>query len=262
MKKITTILLLLSFFVISFGQTNDNSEYRYLAFKFFLTNNISFPAPENNNVMIKSPYGDMMKQNNEIFSYTPGGGMAVVFNYDFKSDKLGLIFGLDVQDLGFKNYYKSVTGNFLVTSQYRALQVGLPIMVKFGSSNIYKNQSYVTFGVQFNQYFLTQNIQKSSWNEAPYVATLPREEIKKSSISAMLGFNYSVYFVNFQLNSTNFVNPDFMTNTNEGVVSPYSHINILNNLYIQTGINIPMTRWLTARNWSAEKIRRFLTRTE
>lgn len=261
MKKITlTILFILSIGLI-FGQ-KPNSEYRYIGFKFNANHNISLPPLDNNYVLIKSPYGDLLKTSNEIFSYTPGGGGSIVFNFDFKNEKAGIVIGVDVQNIGFKNHYASKSGNFLVTNQYRTLQVGVPLLIKFWGTNIYKNQSYMTLGIQLNQYFMTKNIQTSSWNTQMYVGNIAKEELKKSSISAMLGFNYNIYFFNLQLNSSNFVNPEYMTQTAEGNVSPYKHFNIYNNFYIQTGVNIPMTRWLTARNWTAEKIRRFFKRSQ
>lgn len=255
MKKSALILtLILSF---SFIYAQKGSEYRYFGIKTFLSNNISFPAPTNNFVLINTPYGDMLKQNNEIFSYTPGGGASFFYNFDFKSDKTGLVFGLEVQDFGFTNHYITLDNSFKLSSQYRTLQIGVPILFKMGSSNIYKNQSYMTVGVQFNHFFIIQNIQKASWAEgAPFIGNVPKEGVKKSAISFILGYNINIYFINLQLLSSNYINPKYTTQTSEGIVKPFQHVNILNNLYIQTGINLPLTRWLTARNWTAEQIRR------
>ena len=255
MKK--TLLLLSFVFIISTLYSQKlGTEYKYFGIKLFSTNNISFPPPDNNNVLIQTRYGDMKKKNNEIFAFTPGGGASVVYNLDFKGDKFGLVFGIDVQNYGFTNNYISLTNNYKLNNQYRALQIGIPIILKFGFSNIYKNQSYITFGAQFNQYFMHTNIQKVSWLELPTIISVPKEQKKTSAISLMLGYNYGIYFVNFQLLSSNFISQKFQTTTSEGVVSPYAHINLLNNLYIQLGVNIPLTRWLTARNWQAEQVRR------
>jgi hypothetical protein len=255
MKKTALILTLLLTFSFVYGQ--KGSEYRYFGIKVFLTHNLSFPAPENNYVLLNTPYGDMLKQNNEIFAYTPGGGASFFYNFDFKSDKMGIVFGLDVQNYGFTNHYITLDNSFKLSNQYRALQIGVPIVLKMGSSNIYKNQSYFTAGIQFNQFFMIQNIQKASWAEgAPYIGTLPKEEVKNSSISLMLGYNYNIFFINAQLHSSNYINPKYTTQTSEGIIKPYQHVNIFNNIYIQTGINLPLTRWLTARNWTAEQIRR------
>ncbi len=260
MRKFFLILIISILFISVYAQKND--EYRYIGVKIFLNNNISFPSTDNNYVLIHSPYGDLLKENNEIFAYTPGGGLSVVYNYDLKNNKAGLIFGIDVQNYGFTNYYKSKENNFKITDQYRTLQIGIPVFLKIGTANIYKNQAYATVGIQFNQFFMTQNLQKVSWTAEKYIGNVPKEVTKKSSISAMLGFNYNVYFVNFQLLSNNFVNPKYTTRTSEGNVKPFQHVNIMNNLYMQIGVNIPLTRWLTARNWGAEKVRRFFTRTE
>ncbi len=252
--------MLLFIFSNAFSQKKKNSEYRYLAFKFFATHNISFPPGANDNVLIKTPYGDMIKKNHEAFSYTPGGGASIIFNYDFKNEKLGVVLGIDIQNYGFKNHYMSLSENYLVTNRYRTLQIGIPIFFKWGFYNIYKNQSYITFGVQLNQYFNTLNIQTASWNVSPYIKKLPKEELMKTSIAGILGFNYGVYFVNVQFLTANFMNKKYEVTTAEGVVAPYKHLNIMNNLYIQTGFNIPLTRWLSARNWPAERVRRVFSK--
>ena len=260
MKKSILLLTFITIFSVLYSQSKD--EYRYIGIKLFTTSNLSFPPPANDNFLIRTESGDMAKKNNEIFTYTPGGGGSIIYNYDFKRDLAGIAIGIDIQNYGFSNHYITLDENYKLSNQYRVLQIGVPFLVKFGFTNIYEKQSYFTAGAQFNQYFMHTNIQKTSWKETSTVISMPKEQRKNSAISLMLGYNYGIYFVNFQLLSTNYISKKYQTTTFEGSVTPYSHLNILNNLYIQLGINIPLTRWLTARNWQAEQIRRSFKRNQ
>ncbi len=249
---LTTVL----FFSLSLFSQKKWSEYRYFGLKIYPISNISLPPSENQYLMIKTPYGDMLKQNNEVFAYTPGGGISLFFNVDQKSDKTGIVFGLNVENYGFQNMYQAIDADYKVKNQYRVTQIGIPVYLKYWSSNIYKQQLYMTVGFEYDLFIATANIQKSNWDAMPYTRILPREEVKTSAFAATMGFNYNIYFFNVKLLSSNFVNKKYITRLDEGVITPYQDINIFNNLYIETGINIPMTRWLTARNWTAERIRR------
>jgi len=261
MKKIIIFSVAIICTISAFAQKKW-SEYRYLGFKIYPVHNISLPPANNPYILIKSPYGDMLKENNEIFSYTPGGGASLFFNIDQKSDKTGIVLGVNVENYGFKNLYKTASADYKVVNEFRVTQIGVPIYLKYWASNIYKQQLYMTIGFEYNLFLTTANIQKSNWNELSFVKILSREETKKSAFAATIGLNYNIYFVNLKLLSTNFVNSKYIVELDEGIITPYQDINIFNNLYLETGINIPMTRWLTARNWTAERIRRFLNPTE
>ncbi len=257
MKKIITLILTLAICTTVFGQ-KEKKEYHYLGVKVFVSNNLSFPTAKNNYVLIKSPYGDLLKENKDIFTYTPGGGASIVYNFDFKNEVAGIIFGLSIDNYGFTNKFKDQTpkSDFSVVNQYRALQLGVPLMLKFGIKSVYKNQAYMTAGLQFNKYFMYYNYQRASWNESTTVKKMPKEQVNGSSLAGVLGLNYNMFFVNLQYNLKNFINKEYTTSTSEGIVKPYKHLSSFNSLYIQLGVNIPMTRWLTSRNWTAEKIRR------
>lgn len=258
MKK---ILLLIIVFVINttliFAQ-KKSSEYKYIGIKISAVNNFSFPPADNNNVLIRSPYGDLMKQNNTPLTYTPGAAFSIIYNNDNRNDKRGIAFGIDVQNYGFQNVYKSTTSDFILKNQYRVTSIGIPVYLKIWNSNIYKNQLYATVGAEFNYFLNVYNYQTASWNALQYIRKMPVQELNKMSFSAMLGFNYNVFFINFQLLSSNFLNKDYIATIEEGTIYPYKDLNLFNNLTVQTGINIPLTRWLTARNWAAEKTRRIL----
>ncbi len=261
MKKIIITTLIITTYLISFSQGSLN-EYRYFGIKTSIIHNISFPLKNNNNILIKSPYGDMLKHHRMFATYTPGGAFSVVYNFDFKNDKAGLVLGAEFKNFGYSNYFVSDTLDFKVNQQLRVYSVGIPIYLKFSTNNIYKNQLYGTFGFRYDFFFLAQSMNKASWNEQLFIKDIENNASKSSAFSITAGFNYNIYFIRLSLLTSNFIAKDFSTNIQEGTVRPYQHINITNNIYIATGVNIPLTRWLTARNWTAEKIRRFFKPTE
>lgn len=261
MKKITIIILLTVFAFAAFSQSSltkgAKSEYKYFGIKVGLMNNFSLPLIENNNVLIKSPRGDLLKTYNIIpFTYTPGASFGLVYNFDFQNDNSGIVFGAEFLNFGFSNSYHSIELDYIVKEQIRVYSLSIPVYLKFGD-NVYKNQFYGTFGFQYNLYLMPQTFQKSNWNEQLYIGEIDKQASRSSSISVITGVNYKVYFLKMQLLTSNFVSKDFSTTIEEGTIRPYQHLNITNNLYITAGVNIPLTRWLTARNWTAEKIRRF-----
>ena len=275
MKKTILLIILIASSLSSIIAQKD-SEYRFFGVKFSAVNNFSFGSESNNFVFFDSPYGDLMKENNSVISYTPGGAFSIIYNTDNPNDKQGFAFGIDVQNYGFKNLYKSTTSSFSVTDEYRVTSVGIPIYFKYWPSNIYKDQLYLTVGVQLNYNIATYNYQTSNWSRTmpncdplvndcdlvQYVHKLSSAKTKKIGLAATLGLNYNIYFINFQLLSPNFVNKKYTVTIEEGTITPYENINFMNSFYVQTGINIPLTRWLTARNWTAEKIRRTLLRSK
>lgn len=256
MRKYLFLILILNICGISLFAQHKHSEYWYLGFKMSAIHNISLAPPNNDSWLINSPNGDLLKQNNSFITYTPGGSSTIIFNFDSKNDIMGFVVGIDIQNYGFHNSYKAQVGDFKIINEYRVTSVGIPIYFKYWSSSIYKNQMYLTIGIEYNRFINVYNYQTSNWNSLQYITKLPKEQTVSSSISATLGFNYKLFFINLNLLAKNFVNKKYQTHIEEGNVSPYQHINILNGLTIQTGLNIPLTRWLTVHNWTAEKIRR------
>lgn len=265
MKKTLITITLLIFVFTSFSQSSltsgAKSEYRYFGIKTGIVNNFSLPLNENNFIFIKSPKGDMTKKFNIVpFTYTPGASFSIIYNYDFKNDKTGIVFGTEFSNFGFSNSYRSDLLSYVVKDQIRVYSVGIPLLLKFGD-NVYKNQFYGTFGIQYNLYLMPQSFQTSNWSEQLYIGSIDNEASRMTSLSIVGGVNYNIYFAKVQYLTSNFISKDYSTTIEEGTIRPYQHLNFTNNMYLTMGANIPLTRWLTARNWTAEKIRRFFKRT-
>ena len=237
-----------------------HAEYWYASFKFSLINNVSLPSNKNSTVFINSPYGHM-PANTASFTYTPGINSGFYYNFDFKNNMAGLVVGLEFQNIGFSFRYKTQNTKYKFSSsnQFRANIVNIPIYLKLWNSDIYKKQNYVFAGFVYEKFLDVYNIQISSWNSILYTHKLSDAEKIRTSWQAIAGLNYDIYFVSVRYSFSNFLNKNYMYVSNaEGTIRPYSDVNFFNSLYIEAGLNIPLTRWLTTKYWTAEKIRRFI----
>ncbi len=247
-----------------FAQVQENkirkhAEYWYASFKVSLINNVSLPSDENSIVFINSPYGHMPATATP-FTYTPGINAGFYYNFDFKNNMAGLVIGVEFQNIGFSFKYKTQNPDykFKSTNQFRTNVLNFPVYLKMWNSDIYKKQSYFFAGFVYQKFLQTYNIQTSSWNSVLYTHKLSDAEKKRSSWQAIAGMNYDIYFVSARYSFSNFLNKDYMLVTDaEGTIRPYSGVSFLNSFYIEAGLNIPLTRWLTTKYWTAEKIRRF-----
>lgn len=255
-KSIITIFFIL-LIKISFGQAGLK-EFRYWGVKFGLTSNFSLGLKDNPYTLIKTNFGDYIKNYRSRLSITEGGMFEIIYNFDSKNNKRGFVTGINIENLGYSFKYVSDTFNYYVNEQFRTTLVGIPFVLKYSSTHVYKNQTYFTFGAQINIFFLQQTIQKSSWNSSLYVANAPKEAATLTTLSLIAGYNYKIYFIRVNYFLNNFINKNYTTLIEEGTVKPYQHLNFSNQIYLTIGINIPMTRWLTTRSWTAEQIRRML----
>ena len=260
MKKIVILIILFLTInsLLAQDDTEGKSEYRYSALKFSIVHNYTLPFSDNNSVLIQTPYGDMLKTNHNFsLNYVPGIAFSWNYHFDAKNDKWGVVTGLEVQNNGFQSKYQTANKKYWVVDRYRITAVGIPILIKFGGKNIFRNQTYAFVGAQFNYSIITQNIQKSSWS-AERFATILTEEINKTGFVAFAGFNYGVYNIQLEFWPISPIDSKFSPQVEGKIISPYSHINLKSGFFIKTGINVPLSRWLTTRNWTAEKIRRAL----
>jgi hypothetical protein len=266
MKRLSFILLLGMLFSMRAAAQGgdyleDKTEYRYPNFVVGL-NHCFGPAlgGQTENLLINTGRGDV-KQSKKGFVYTPGFQVGAVYNIDFKNNKTGVVVGGKVVNYGFKNKYKCTydpdysreEGDFIATETFRAIGLQIPVLLKFGSSDIYREMSYAYIGVQPTLNFSTAKSQKGSWTEEKYGKKLESGEKNMFSVAATFGFNYDIYSFSVNYMFMEFVNSKFEDSNGK---SPYKGIK--GHIYVCTSLNVPMTRWITIHNWTAEKIRRKL----
>lgn len=255
-KYIILFVIFLSFNSILNAQKN---EYRYAALKFGITHNYNFFAARNNtDVMLRTSNGDMLKEPLAGFNYIPGGAFSFLYHLDSKTDKYGFVIGVEYQNNGFRSKYISENDKFTLVDQFRVQAVGVPFIFKFGGSNIYINQKYLFVGVEYNYFLYVQNIQKTNWNDGKISSHVisPINGARKSGFVGILGFNY--YIFNFQAEywASNYIFPGYQNLENN--IKPYSHLPNFN-IFLKTSVTVPLTRWLTTKSWTAERVRRIFS---
>ncbi|MBO4373416.1 MAG: outer membrane beta-barrel protein [Bacteroidales bacterium] len=261
MKHLTLILLFcLGCVAAASAQMDegDKSEYRYWGIIIGLNHGFSAPENTNENVMLHTPKGDMYKTRASGFSYTPGYQIGAVYNLDFKNNKSGIQTGLEFTNYGCRTKYETRDNNlpFDMKESFRAMAVSVPLLFKFGASDIYRNMTYVTLGVRAHYNISVMQGQKADWNSQKYGKKLTGDEINQFSVCGVLGFNAGMFSLNANYMFMNFIN-DGCQIIEDGITKkPFEGIK--GGLYIYTSLNVPMCRWLTVHNWQAEKIRRKL----
>ncbi len=231
----------------------SKSEYRY--WNFVLGLNHGFGGAMGDDyaqLMLHTNHGDMKKEK-KGFTYTPGIHLGFVYNYDLTTNKAGIVAGIEFSDYGFQNKYKSLVSDDNVKETYRAMAVTVPIMVKFGSTDIYRDMKYAFVGVKANMNLMCAYQQKATWTSEKYGKSMDGNMKKPLSVAATFGFNYNIFNINVNYMFMDFVNSGYV---NEEGCTPFNGIG--GHIYVCTSLNIPMTRWLCINNWTAEKIRRKL----
>ena len=266
MKKLS-IILLLSILCNSMVKAQggdyleDKTEYRYPNFVIGFNHCFgSSIGSGTDNLLIHTGRGDM-KQEKKGFSYTPGIQIGAVYNIDFKNNKTGVVVGGKIIDYGFQNKYKCIAnsdyniseGDYMVKETFRAIGLQIPVLLKFGTSDIYRDMSYAYIGVQPTLNFMCSKGQKGSWSDEKFGKKLESGEKNTFSVAATFGLNYNIFSFSVNYMFMEFVNSKY---EDENGKSPYKGIK--GHIYVCTSLNVPMTRWITIHNWTAEKIRRKL----
>ena len=265
MKKLSVIIFLSVLFnsvVMAQGGDflEDKTEYRYANFVIGLNHCFgSSIGGKSDNLLIHTGYGDL-KQEKKGFAYTPGFQVGVVYNFDLKNNKTGIVFGGKIVDYGFKNKYKCLensnynvaAGDYVTTETFRSIGLQIPILFKFGTSDIYREMSYAYFGVQPTLNFTVAKSHKGNWTDDKYGEKLSDGK-SMLSVAATFGYNYDIWSFSLSYMFMEFVDSKFEDSNGK---KPYNGIK--GHIYLCTSLNIPMTRWTTIHNWTAEKIRRKL----
>lgn len=266
MKKLSIILLLsvlCNSMVMAQGgdYLEDKTEYRYP--NFVIGFNHCFGSAiggESDNLLIRTGYGDVQQEKKGLV-YTPGIQAGVVYNIDLKNNKTGIVVGGKIVDYGFKNKYKCTEnpdysraeGDYVAKETFRSIGLQIPLLFKFGTSDIYREMSYAYFGVQPTLNLMVAKAQKANFSDDKYGKKLGSGEKNAFSVAATFGFNYNILSFSVNYMFMEFINSDFKDEHNQ---MPYKGIK--GHIYVCTSLNIPMTRWITIHNWTAEKIRRKL----
>lgn len=230
----------------------SKSEYRYWNFVLGLNHGFgSALGSDYDPYMLHTSAGDMYKDT-KGFTYTPGFHVGFVYNYDLLNNRMGVVAGVEVSNYGFQNKYTSRVNTMNVKETYRSLALTVPVLFKFSPNDIYRDMQYMCVGVKANMNLAVTRGQKASWTDDKFGEKVSDGK-SALSVAATVGFNYSMLSVNLNYMFMEFMDSKFV---DKGGYTPFQGIK--GHIYLCTSLNVPMTRWLSIHNWTAEKIRRKL----
>lgn len=233
------------------AQDEDKTEYRYWNFVLGLNHGIgSCIGSDYHNYMIHTDKGDMYQEKGG-FTYTPGVQLGFVYNYDLKNNKTGIVAGLEFADYGFANKLTSTVNSYNVKETFRAMGFQMPILFKFSTSDIYRDMTYLCVGVKAGYNFSVKQGHKGSWTDEKYGG--PLDAKSGLTMAATAGFNIGLWSFNVNYQFMDFIDTKF---EDANKFTPYEGLK--GHIFVCTSLNLPMTRWLSIHNWTAEKIRRKL----
>ncbi len=259
--KIPILIILLQLLALTLSAQDavDNSEYRYFSVKFGIVNNV-VPFPQGDeNLLMRTPLGDMVTVPTHTINYAPGASFSLHYHIDAKTNTFGLVLGVQVLNYGYSVQYMSRDSNFSAIDMFRSTSVAIPLYIKYNPVDIFYNQAYLTIGLKQYINLKVEEYQLGSWMEEVKVNSLSQAQIHRFTSAFFVGVNYNVFYLNLEYNFKSFVNKDFKTATGEGVVRPFSNVDYRMKIYLTFGMNIPLNRWITMRSWTAERIRRIFS---
>ncbi len=255
MKKLSVLVIniLITFSIFS------QSEYRYFTFRVGAIHNF-FGDNKNpqNRFLVVNGNDFLIKLSSDVdggkkyFNYTPGVSAGLVYNFDYKNEKFGINIGVEYQMYGNRTTYLTNNGKYKLIEKFKVHSIGLPLYFKIGK-DIYKNQTYLFFGGQYNYNISLVHSQTVDWTKDNYKDSNPKL-LNKSNLLFFVGINYYVISVEASYLTKNFV---FSNYVDENDFTPYGNKS-KGMFLIKTSITLPFTRWLSMRSWTFEKIRRKL----
>lgn len=281
MKIIRKTTYLIIFLLITHHVLYAQSEYRYFGLRFGFNHNFLNPKPEAaTDKFLTTPDGDMRIfpiQDEEMLGgasktyidYNVGFTGDVQYHFDFKNDKVGLIFGVQYATNGISAKYLARPGtleeiqnsennppsyiyndDYWVVEKNRVYSVGVPLALKFGK-DIYSEQFYFFLGGQYNLNLFRTQTHKVGWGAESY-KTKSSDGITSGNIQVFAGINYLIFNLEF-----NYMMGTFLDETYR---DPNGFLPFRDQPKgawgVKTSIYIPLSEWLVLKSWSAEKIRR------
>lgn len=243
MKKILITIIISTFILHSFGQ--GKSEFKYFSLKVGVTHGMFNKQPGDFSYLFhETPIGDMqMLPTESFFDYVPGYYAGLVYNYDLRNDKVGLVIGVDYTNYGLAMQYKTADERFSLVQKHSVSRVSIPVYIKLGN-RYYDKQNYVYFGLRYDRNLLYSRAEQVNWTGDVALVNPGTDMLKKQNFTAVAGINYM--FLNFEFNYVigGFLNKDYSVFLYDGniPVKPYENYPT-SNMFISTGFNVPFNSW-------------------
>jgi len=255
MKKLIIISI---FFLVISKISYSQWEFQYFVLKVGINHHIASPQPDTlNNLYINTPDGEMkMTPSKQYLDYVPGVNISLHFHLDFQNDKGGIVSGISFFNYGISAKYENFNQKYYLYQTQRINGIGIPFFVKLGN-DIFNDQKYFIFGVQYNLNLMLQTIDATNWITTKRVVQAKDNQFISGNPIFFIGFNYMIF--NFQIDfmPDSFLNHEYSVNVGNTEYSeniqPYKN-QPDNLLYIETSINIPLSKWTTRKSYTINKI--------
>ena len=178
-----------------------------------------------------------------FFDYAPGYYAAVMYNYDLKNDKIGMVFGVEYTNYGLAVKYKSPDSAFSMIQKHMVSRVSIPVYVKIGKG-FYKKQNYLYIGMRYDRNILHYKTEEASGSSDIKIVNVSNDMLNNQNFTAILGLNYM--FINVEANYVlgGFLNKDYTVYlyNNNKMIKPYENYP-WGSLFISTGLTVPLNSW-------------------
>ncbi|MCF6183268.1 MAG: PorT family protein [Bacteroidales bacterium] len=253
-------ILIISFLIVSSGAlfAQWDSEYDYFSLKFGATNTLftGQPDPLANKILIaKNGYDQYQLFPDTSFNinYVPGYYGSFIYNHDLKNNNVGVSIGIDYRMYGTaSNYYtKTLPDKYTYREVYKVSQISVPAYIRYGKK-FYETQKYIYGGFSFNYNLLLSKNEQVSYTETGQTIKLDKDMLRKSNVSAIVGFNFM--FFNFEADYVfgSFLSKDYTMDLADGnIIKPYegqpNHA-----FFIKAGITLPLNSWTPRKVYAIE----------
>ncbi len=252
-------LLIISVLILSsstiFAQWD--SEYDYFSFKFGVTNTMFTGQPDtllNKMLVAKNGYDQyqLFPDTDFNLNYVPGYYASFIYNHDLKNNNVGVSIGVDYRMYGISaNYYTQSIPEYTYREVYKVSQISVPAYIRYGKK-FYETQKYIYGGFSFNYNLLLSKSEQVSYTETNKTIELDKDAMKTSNVSAIAGFNYMFFNVEFDYVFGNFLSKDYTTDLADGTtIKPYEG-QPNNTFFIKTGITLPINSWTPRKVYAIE----------
>ena len=254
MKKSIFIIFI---FISTYSFSQWNSEYDYFSLKLGAAHTMFTPQPDalaNKMLVSKDGLDNYLVVPDDGFNlnYVPGYYGTFMYNHDLKSNNAGVSLGIGYKTYGISANYHSISlpTEFKLREVYHVSQVSIPFYIKYGKK-FYETQKYFYGGASYSYNLFFSKSDYVSYTKLARTTqpTNYKEILNKSSIAAVLGYNYM--FFNLELNYAfgNFLSKSYtddVLNIQPFIGQPQGA------LIIKTGVTIPLNSWTSRKVYSVE----------
>lgn len=255
MKK---LIFLIFIFISTYSFSQWSSEYDYFSLKIGANHTMFTPQPKAlaNKMLISQDGSDnylLVPDSGFNLNYVPGYYGTFVYNHDLKNNNAGVSLGISYNMYGVAANYHSISLpiEFSLREVYYVSQISIPMYIKYGKK-FYESQKYFYGGASFSYNLFFSKTEFVSEYSSSINRSQPadyKDMLKKTSITAIAGYNYM--FFNFELNYVfgNFLNKKYTDDVLN--IQPFEG-QPQGTFILKTGVTIPLNSWTSRKVYAAE----------